>query len=52
MSQEGYWVYVLRNEAEKFYIEISHDPAQRLKQHNAGYSTFRAFLLWGIERHR
>ncbi len=40
MSQEGYWVYVLRNEAEKFYIGISHEPTQRLKQHNAGYSTF------------
>ncbi len=40
MSQEGYWVYVLRNPTGMFYIGISNNPAKRLRQHNAGHSPF------------
>lgn len=45
-----YQVYVLQNPSGKYYIGLSEDTQQRLKQHNSGVSkwTKKHMLPWSI----
>ena len=41
MDAENYFVYVITSEvANKYYVGMSAEPSERLKQHNAGQSQF------------
>ena len=50
MDAENYFVYVISSEvANKYYVGMSADPSERLKQHNAGQSQFtKGFRPWKL----
>ena len=49
MTNENYWVYVLRNPAGKFYIGLTEDVARRLTDHNTGRSKWtKKFGPWEL----
>jgi putative endonuclease len=56
VSGRAYFVYVLRSECcPRFYIGISQDPQQRLKQHNEsgrGWTArYRPWVLLRVDEH-
>ena len=49
MTDARYWVYVLRNRADKFYIGVSDNVTRRLSDHNAGRSKWTSkFRPWEL----
>ena len=47
MTQDHYWVYVLRNPMGRFYIGVTDDVVRRLNDHNTGRSQWtKKFGPW------